>query len=182
MGKFDNHGLRTIIKAIKQEQTNNTLDNVTDFNINVIPMHELNHTRYYVGIAQQPLAYEPIRTNRFVVEFPEVFGIDIASVRKTTMPSWSLESGWDDIHVTFYEFISPSISQILFHNLVALEDMRQFDMSISMLDPTGVVIRKWTINVGNVISIDFGGISNYGDEGIGEIILKLRINTCVLNF
>jgi hypothetical protein len=180
MGKFDNHGLMCIITGNTIPLIHEQVDPILQ--VEPIPIDGLFQTRYYAGIRHNPVVHEPTRTNRFVVEFPIEFGIDISSVKSVTMPTWTLENGWGDMVVTFYEFIEPSATRSLFYNLVALEELRQFEMSISLLDPVGSVIRKWTINVDNVISINFGGIHNYGEDGIGEITMKLRINTCVLNF
>jgi hypothetical protein len=53
------------------------------------------------------------------------------------------------------------------------------DVTLQMLDPTGVVVEKW-IMIGTFLSdVDFQNLS-YGEDGLATIQATLRPDYCVL--
>jgi hypothetical protein len=53
------------------------------------------------------------------------------------------------------------------------------DVTLQLLDPTGVVVEKWIL-VGTFLSdVDFQGL-DYGQDGLAQIVATLRPDYCVL--
>ena len=101
---------------------------------------------------------EPKKNDRFVVNFPEEFGISAWTVRSVTSIKYYPKSKkWDPMEIVFYDPIGPSTSQVL-HGLMKENKsfIEDFSFSIEMLDPTGKDIEKWTIHVPGVDSVSFG--------------------------
>jgi hypothetical protein len=48
-----------------------------------------------------------------------------------------------------------------------------------MLDPTGVVIEKWSLIQCFITEADFGGLS-YSEDNLADISITLRPDYCVL--
>jgi hypothetical protein len=53
------------------------------------------------------------------------------------------------------------------------------DIELEMLDPTGVVIEKWSLIQCFLTSVDFGSVG-YSDDALADITLNLRPDYCVL--
>ena len=121
--------------------------------------------------------------NRFAVEFPEEFGIKLWSVTSSDKPRFS-NGEWENIKVTFHDFIEPSTSQALFRVVNFLKtnkDVVKFEFKINSLDPTGVVVEQWVIRVKNVLTINFGEL-DYKNDSFQELTLILKPLDCVLEF
>lgn len=129
--------------------------------------------------------YEPKKNNRFLVEFPERFGIHPHSIKKISKPKFT-DGKWENIRVDFIDFIGPSTSQKLFNIVEFLkknesEDKKLFDIKIKSLDPIDVVVEEWLVLVEKVLTINFGEL-NYGDDGMQQIYLILKPLNCILKF
>lgn len=159
------------------------------------PMDTLNSALYGDKIRKEFFEVEPKRTHRFIVTFPEKFGIPAFVVQKIDKPKF-VDGKWQNIGVEFIDLVSPSISQKLFaltnpKNYMIQIDERNwiekithqpiFEFLIESLDPTGVVIEKWTIAVQKVISLDFGGY-DYGSDDLGKCHVVFKPKYCVLNY
>jgi hypothetical protein len=53
------------------------------------------------------------------------------------------------------------------------------DIELEMLDPTGVVIEKWSLIQCFLTDVDFGSLG-YSDDALADISLTLRPDYCVL--
>ncbi len=123
------------------------------------------------------------KVNRFTVEFPEDFGVKIWSVTSSDKPRFS-DGEWENIKVTFHDFIEPSTSQALFRVVKFLKtnkDVVKFEFKINSLDPTGVVVEQWVIRVKNVLTINFGEL-DYKNDSFQELTLILKPLDCILEF
>jgi hypothetical protein len=127
-----------------------------------------------------PLLYEPKRNNIFLLNFQD---IDEWRVRSITKPKYS--ERWEDITIELYDPIGPSTSQQLFNNLPKKRGVFTrgplFSFNIKSLDPTGVIIEDWLINVKRVKLIDFGNLS-YDNDDIQTVKIIIEPLDCVLNF
>ncbi len=123
--------------------------------------------------------YEPMRKNRFLVEFSKELQIEPWMVKSIDTPIYDAESHeWKNVEITFINPIVKSSSEALFKLIDYLEkiendDSSLFSLYISMLDPTGVAVEKWEIGVKEVISIDFGRLDYTNDDIVTpKIVIK----------
>jgi hypothetical protein len=129
--------------------------------------------------------YEPKRNNRFLVEFPEQFNVQQWSIQKINKPKFS-DGKWENIKIEFIDPIAPSTSQSLFKIVEFLktnvkDSKTLFDIKIKSLDPTGVEVEEWIVNVEKVLTISFGEL-DYGDDKIQQPYLILKPLDCILNY
>jgi hypothetical protein len=130
--------------------------------------------------------YEPKFCNRYLVEFPEQFQFVQWSVRTVNKPKYT-NGGWENIKVEFNDPIGPSTSQSLYRvveyliNKKNLGDNSMFDIKIQSLDPTGVVIEEWIINIKEILTINFGDL-DYKNSDILKPYLIIKPRYCKLNF
>jgi hypothetical protein len=134
------------------------------------------------------IQYEPMRQNRFIVEFPEQFGIQLWHVSTASKPKYS-GSKWENMEVTFIDPIGPpSTSHLLFKLIETLEILQKvkssdspiFMYKLMSLDPTGVVVETWEISVGEVLSVDFGKDLDYSSDELQMPKIVMRPMYCVL--
>lgn len=134
---------------------------------------------------QFPIAQEPKRVNRFIVTFPRVFRIESYLIQKITRPKFRLVNGsyqWDNIEVDLIDVIGPSTAHSLCTMAEFCKKIKEtkpdnqplFSFFINDLDPTGVEIGHWIIDVGELLLIDFGNYDYNDDDGIQtcRVILK----------
>jgi len=128
--------------------------------------------------------YEPKMNNRFLVEFPEQFNFQRWSIQKTNKPKFT-NGKWENIKIEFIDPIAPSTSQSLFKIVEFLktnvnDSKTLFSIKIKSLDPTGVEVEEWVVNVKKVLTINFGEL-DYGDDKIQQPYLILKPLDCILN-
>jgi len=127
-------------------------------------------------------AYEPKRNNRFVVRLPELFDIQEWMVSTCTYPKYSFTNNkWEDIIISFRDPIYPSTSDKLYHLMKKIQKGITFDESITIetLDPCGVTVEKWNIEISKILSINFGE-GNYGDDNMKTLHLHIQPKECRL--
>ncbi len=131
-----------------------------------------------------PIRFEPMRVNRFLVTFPESFNISPYFVRMVNRPSMRVHPHglheWDDIEITLYDPISPSMSQNVFELMNSDLIIQPMTFLIQMLDPTGVTVSEWSI-WGRVSSINYGML-DYSDDSTSEIKMTISVNNAILNY
>lgn len=115
-------------------------------------------------IEKKFISYEPKTNNRFVVEFPIECNISEFTVNTITNPKY-INGEWQDIHITFYDPLTTSTTLGLYKLIKFVQDNNQkFTIKIKSLDPIGVNVETWLINVGNTFTIDFGNLDYSSDE------------------
>ena len=90
-----------------------------------------------------------------------------------------INNKWQNIELTIKSVIGPSSNQKIYHNLIK---NKNFEITIENLDPTGVPTQRWTCYIKKVISVDFGGLVDYSNDGIQEIKIVLKTKNCILNY
>lgn len=122
-----------------------------------------------------PIQYEPMRRNRFLVNFPEDFNIPEQLVSSVSTPSCTIHrdyfeprSEWSPITIAFTNVIGQNI----INSLSNITHIQRFDVKISLLDPTGVVVETWLLNncVGDEIILNN---LSYDDDEVVEVKLSL---------
>jgi len=159
-------------------------------------------------LLKAPLKYEPLRKNRWFLRFPDDIGIQVWALKSAAKPKMTITavemdfmntktyvSGkyhWNAIPIIIRDFIAPSQSQALMewvrlhaesvtgrmgYNVGAAKNV-----TIEMVDPTGVVVQKWTCR--NCIltgEVDFGAL-DYSEDGVTELSFSIQPQDCILNF
>jgi len=135
-----------------------------------------------------PMEFEPRRTNRFFVEFPHLFNILAFTVQKINKPKLIFKNNtyeWSNISIEFIDLIGPSTSQGLFrmiefckdHQILMDNQRPLFNFTITDLDPTGVEIGTWLVEVKEISSVDFGDCE-YDNPGLQICKLSLKPLNC----
>lgn len=105
---------------------------------------------------------------------------------------------WNNIEMTLIDTIGPSTSQgvmnLIIHckkqNLTFIKDEMEgnvdltkkilFTFKLKSLDPIGETIETWTIDVKELISVDFGKC-DYGNKDMQTIKVVLKPESCTLS-
>jgi hypothetical protein len=137
-------------------------------------------------LMKMPIPYEPKRMNRFILSFPSELGINEWYVESTSRPAITIKSvdipflntkkyvagqyEWGEISVTFRESVTGRMGYAAGYKK---------DVTLQMLDPTGVVVEKWVLIGCFLTKADFQGL-DYGNDGLAKIQASLRPDYCVL--
>ena len=126
--------------------------------------------------------YEPMRENRFLLNFPDEFNIPEYMVKSTQRPTW-INGNWNSMSIVLYDPIGPSMAQSVF-NLIQQPEVinNPFTYHLRILDPVGIVIEDWSITC-KIYSCRFGDLS-YSSDDICKICLSVVPNQdgVILNY
>jgi hypothetical protein len=155
-------------------------------------------------LMKMPVPYEPKRANRFIFRFPSSMGINewyvstgarpSAKINVTAIPFLNTSTyvagrfEWQEMRITFRDPIGPSASQALMEwfrlhaesvtGRMGYAAGYKKDIELDMLDPTGVVIEKWTIQGAFISDLNFGEL-DYNRDDIANITCTLRMDRCI---
>jgi hypothetical protein len=156
-------------------------------------------------LMKMPIPYEPKRKNRFILSFPSELGINEWYVESAARPKVTINPvaipflnteryvagkyTWGTISVTFRDPIGPSAAQALMEwvrlhaesvtGRMGYAAGYKKDVTLQMLDPTGVVVEKLVMIGTFLYDVDFQNLS-YGEDGLATIQATLRPDYCVL--
>ena len=156
-------------------------------------------------LMKMPLQYEPKRKNRFILSFPNPLGINSWYVESVDRPKIKIgevpipflntetyvagKFNWEPMNVTFRDPIGPSASQALMEwvrlhaesvtGRMGYAAGYKKDITLEMLDPTGVAVEKWLLIGTFLTSVDFDGLS-YDDDKLVTVKATLRPDRCIL--
>ena len=156
-------------------------------------------------LMKMPIPYEPKRQNRFIVRFPSALGINEWFVESAARPHVTITpvaipflntetyvAGrfvWSTIPVKFRDPIGPSASQALMEwvrlhaesvtGRMGYAAGYKKDIDLEMLDPTGVVVEKWSLYGTFLTGVNFGSLA-YNTDALADITASLRMDRCVL--
>lgn len=136
-------------------------------------------------LMKMPTPYEPKRKNRWVLRFGDG-KIKEWVISRSSRPKFTKKRTWygftkyvvDVMEISLRDPITPSTSQSL--NEIMLKDER-FNLTLEMLDPTGVVIERWFISDCELLEVDFGNL-DYVEADIIECSIKIKPKTASLVF
>jgi hypothetical protein len=152
------------------------------------------------------LTFDPKRKYGFLVEFPEELNIKPYAIQRITKPSVkfskkeinlfniikysSLKYKWNNIEIELFDLIYPSTSAAVVDLIEFCENKKgkKFTFKIKVLDPfregiengAGDVLETWTIDVQDIVSVDFGKY-DYGSKEVQKIKLILKPSDCRLD-
>ena len=156
-------------------------------------------------LMKMPLQYEPKRQNRFILSFPNSLGINSWYVESTTRPKIKIAEvpipflntetyvagkfNWEPMDVTFRDPIGPSASQALMEwvrlhaesvtGRMGYAAGYKKDLTLEMLDPTGVAVEKWLLIGTFLTGVDFDTLS-YDSDKLVTVKATLRPDRCIL--
>lgn len=156
-------------------------------------------------LMKMPLQYEPKRQNRFILSFPNSLGINSWYVESTTRPKIKISEvpipflntetyvagrfNWESMDVTFRDPIGPSASQALMEwvrlhaesvtGRMGYAAGYKKDITLEMLDPTGVAVEKWLLIGTFLTGVDFDSLS-YDSDKLVTVKATLRPDRCIL--
>jgi len=131
--------------------------------------------------------FEPKKTNRFLVRFPEELDIPKELIYKIKRPTYHIhDNEWAPMEIGFHDSMSYSVSKKLLvyvnDNVIGRdidETVCLFTFHIDIVDPKNVVIESWVINVNKILSIDFPELSYYSDE-VSQCKMLIKPLSCML--
>jgi hypothetical protein len=158
-------------------------------------------------LMKMPVPYEPKRQNRFILRFPSSMGINEWYVASTARPNAKITSvaipflntstyvagrfEWQEMRVTFRDPIGPSASQALMEwfrlhaesvtGRMGYAAGYKKDIELDMLDPTGVVVEKWSIVGSFLTDLNFNDL-DYSRDDLATITCSLRMDRCIQIF
>lgn len=151
-----------------------------------------------------PIQHEPLKKNRFTINFPDDIGIqkfmllscDLPkpNINSVPMPFMNTETyvkgivKWQPQNMVLRDFIGPSTSQAVmewFRSHYESATGRsgyavgyKKNIEIDILDPTGVAVTRWLCEHCMLVGdIDFGNQA-YGDDGVKEISFTIQPDSC----
>lgn len=156
-------------------------------------------------LMKMPIPYEPKRSNRFIMRFDSSLGISEWFVESTARPSITIKSTeipflntktyvagqfeWSEITVTLRDPIGPSAAQAVMEwvrlhaesvtGRMGYAAGYKKDITLEMLDPTGVAVEKWIMQGCFLTKADFQGL-DYGQDGLQKIQVSMRPDRCIL--
>jgi hypothetical protein len=156
-------------------------------------------------LMKMPLPYEPKRQNRFILRFPAAMGINEWFVESASRPKISIASKeieflntstfvsgrfkWEPITVKFRDPIGPSAAQALMEwvrlhaesitGRMGYASGYKQDLTLELLDPTGVVIEKWQLIGCIITNADFGALA-YNSDSLADISITMQPDRCIL--
>ena len=95
---------------------------------------------------------EPMRKNRYEVKFPKSFNIESYVIQKCDRPSCKITNGimsWNQMEIEFIDIIGIKVAKKFFDIFTKYSrgELTDLNMSIEMLDPTGVTVETWNIDI-----------------------------------
>jgi hypothetical protein len=158
-------------------------------------------------LLNMPINYEPKKQNRFIFSFPSNMGIQSWFVVSSKRPNITIDpieipflntstwvSGrfkWEAIDVTLRDPNGPSASQAIMEwvrlhaesvtGRMGYAAGYKKNVTLEMLDPTGVVIERWKLVNTMMTSADFGTL-DYSSGDLADITINLQMDRCILVF
>jgi hypothetical protein len=156
-----------------------------------------------------PNRYETKRNNRWVVNLPTEMGIEPWLIASTSRPKLRYRSehiqggyAYQPIWIKFRDPIGPSTTQKLWTLQTGIntnpefideqvnnirndfENIRENGLTytLELLDPTGIVIERWTIEEAKILEFDFGDSLDYSNDGDVTCGIKIIPKNVVLHF
>tara|TARA_R110000803_G_scaffold13218_8_gene37326 strand:- start:484 stop:1029 length:546 start_codon:yes stop_codon:yes gene_type:complete len=152
-------------------------------------------------------AYEPMRRNRWVLNFPEVLNFHPWVISSVDTPTYVFSedgNGWEDMTIKFGNPVGTPSTTVLWdlingisdnQNLINIDedvlsnlrdrfsDIREngLTFNLELLDPTGVVVSKWTIHECDIKRIDFGSL-DYSSDELFEHYMVVKPRNVTLHF
>lgn len=154
-----------------------------------------------------PVQYEFKLTNRFEVQFPQELDMGTWTVQSTGRPNLNVEKvkvgymngynyttskyEWEPITIKFIDLIGPSTSQKLmewarlhaesFTGRMGYAAGYKKTLTLTILDPTGVAIEKWTLYNCQIEKVEFPEMS-YDEGNVVMPTLTLQPEFCEQDF
>jgi hypothetical protein len=125
-------------------------------------------------------AFEPKQSNRWLVKFPEKFGIETWMVRHVTPVIYDAENReWNDITITLWDAIPKSSSKAL-SDLIQEGKFYNFLLQMTMLGPVGDEVEDFYFENCIIKTIHFGE-TDYNIQDFKVVKLIVSYKKCIIN-
>ncbi len=131
---------------------------------------------------QKNYEQEPMRKNRYLVKFPKEFNIESCVIQKCDRPSCKITNGimsWNQMEIELIDIIGIDVAKNFFDifNKYLKGKLTNLNMSIEMLDPTGVTVETWNIYIDTLDELNNSFVS-YVDDELATTTIKLTPTNC----
>lgn len=127
------------------------------------------------------LTFEPMRRNRWLLE---IEGIPSYYIRAVEGPNFKLNKflffnsySIENLKIEIMDTIADSSSEKLYN---LFHSNKHINLTLKMLDPTGVVIQKWELKGCELIKLNLGDLT-YDDDGIRCCVATFKPKSVKLN-
>lgn len=125
-------------------------------------------------------AFEPKQSNRWIVKFPEEFGIEGWMVKHVTPVIYNAEyRKWNDITITLWDAIPKSSSKAL-SDLIQKGTYHNFLLQMTILGPVGDEVEHFYFEKCDIKSIHFGE-TDYNIKDFKVVKLIVSYKKCIIN-
>lgn len=128
-----------------------------------------------IKIDKKPLPYEPKMGNRFILTFPKHFNINDWQVQNVYLPTYRssinpFKNKWSDLEVEFIDIVPINLNKLFLNQ----KDTKDFNIKVTMLDPTGVEVETFMVEIKKISQIFLGRLS-YSDTNIKKIFVNFKV-------
>ena len=124
--------------------------------------------------------YEPKKSNRWVVDFPEHFKIEKWMVKHMTPVIYDAENRkWEDIVVTLIDTAPKSTAKPL-SDLIQKGTYHNFNFKMTLLGPVGDNVEEYFFETCNINNIHFGE-TDYNINDFKLIKLSISFKKCIIS-
>lgn len=122
------------------------------------------------------IPFEPHRTNRWSVEFPENFGIEKYTIKKVSPIVYDFETRvWSDLKLELIDPIGHKSTVRSITQMIREGKCYNFDLTLTRLGPVGDEVGTISFNGCNFQTANLGGF-DWEDDSISlvELIIKFK--------
>lgn len=124
--------------------------------------------------------YEPKKSNRWLVRFPDYFNIETWMVKHVTPVIYDAENKkWEEITITLIDTIPKSAAEPL-SRLIQKGNYHNFDLKMTLLNPVGEDVEDYNFSKCNIKTIHFGE-TDYNINDFKAIKLSINFKKCIIN-
>jgi hypothetical protein len=123
---------------------------------------------------------EPKMVFRFLVKFPEKYGIPPELVLRANKPKWR-DGFWGDMAVEFKDFVDGSVATNILASMIddlSADSESELTYSLISLNSVGIPVEEWEV-VSDDVYFDFGDL-DYGVSAMQTCKLVVVPTRCTL--
>ena len=117
--------------------------------------------------------YEPMRKNRYILEFPKEIEVPEFCVQKISKLVFNINSGWDDLVVTILPIIGSNSMKNIANYITSSQKSPVLEFLLKNLDPTGMPVSTIQIT-GSLQACDFDDF-DYNSDAFTKIKLHIKV-------
>lgn len=120
--------------------------------------------------------FEPLRRHRYLIRLPEQFEIPTWQVQNIYLPTlsynWLRIKKWSPLIIDIMNIIGRNNAS---NFIQQHERMKDYEINIQGLDPTGMVVHEIIVKIKRIIMVDLGSYASGNDNiQISRIVFKVK--------